>query len=141
MNVCTESLEYTCGSAVHGFIIKSDWSLALEAKNSILSFYAKLGRMDVAMKEFESVGLLSQVSWYARNWEGEQAFSFFVQMVRNCICPDDFTFGAVLHACSSLAVLGFGKMVHGYVIRYGFQAFVYVGNGLVNMYAKCGDTK
>ncbi|XVE82035.1 hypothetical protein DITRI_Ditri15bG0114400 [Diplodiscus trichospermus] len=178
MNVCTESLEYTCGCAVHGFIIKSGWSLAVEAKNSILSFYAKLGCMDVAIKEIQSVGLLSQVSWnamidgyikmgntfeafkvfqhlpeknviswtcmiggYARNGEGEQALSFFVQMVRSCICPDDFTFGAVLHACSSLATLGFGKMVHGCVIRYGFQAYVYVGNGLVNMYAKCGDIK
>ncbi|KAK6265476.1 hypothetical protein QUC31_016313 [Theobroma cacao] len=178
MNVCTESLEYTCGCAVHGFIIKSGWSSALEAKNSILSFYAKLGCVDVAMMEFESVGLLSQVSWnamidgyikmgntcealnvfrhlpeknviswtcmivgHARNGEGEQALSFFVQMVRSCVLPDDFTFGAVLHACSSLAVLGYGKMVHGCVIRYGFQAYVYVGNGLVNMYAKCGDIK
>ncbi|TYJ17660.1 hypothetical protein E1A91_A09G067900v1 [Gossypium mustelinum] len=150
----------------------------MEVKNSILSFYAKLCCMDVAIKEFESVGLLSQVSWnamidgyikmgntidafhvfqrapmknviswtsmiagYARNGEGEQALNLFVQMVRSCICPDEFTFGATLHACSSLAVLGFGKMVHGCVIRYGFQAYVYVGNGLVNMYAKCGDIK
>ncbi|XVF66295.1 hypothetical protein PTKIN_Ptkin10aG0023800 [Pterospermum kingtungense] len=178
MNVCTESLEYARGCTVHCLIIKSGWSLAVEAKNSILSFYAKLGCMDVAMKEFESVGLLSQVSWnamidgymkkgntyeafivfeclsernviswtcmiagFARNGEGEQALSYFSEMVRSCICPDDFTFGAVLHACSSLAVLGYGKMVHGNVIRYGFQAYVYVGNGLVNMYAKCGDIK
>ncbi|KAG4182704.1 hypothetical protein ERO13_A09G061400v2 [Gossypium hirsutum] len=178
MNACTESSDYAYGCTVHGFIIKIGWSSAMEVKNSILSFYAKLCCMDVAIKEFESVGLLSQVSWnamidgyikmgntidafnvfqrapmknviswtsmiagYARNGEGEQALNLFVQMVRSCICPDEFTFGAILHACSSLAVLGFGKMVHGCVIRYGFQAYVYVGNGLVNMYAKCGDIK
>ncbi|KAK8582250.1 hypothetical protein V6N12_072440 [Hibiscus sabdariffa] len=178
MNACTESSDYAYGHAVHGFIVRTGWSSAVEVKNSILSFYAKLGCMDIAIKEFESIGLLSQVSWnamldgylkmgntfeafnvfqrirkknviswtsmiagYARNGNGEQALKLFVQMVRSCVCPDDFTFGAILHACSSLAVLGFGKMVHGCVIRYGFQAYVYVGNGLVNMYAKCGDIK
>ncbi|OMO98403.1 hypothetical protein COLO4_13943 [Corchorus olitorius] len=178
MSLCTESLEYACGCAVHGFIIKSGWSSAVETKNSVLSFYAKLGSMDVAMKEFESAGFLSQVSWnvmidgymkmgntyealkvfqhipeknviswtcmiagYTRNGEGQKALSFFVQMVRSCIVPDDFALGAALHACSSLAVLGYGKMVHACVIQYGFLAYVYVGNSLVNMYAKCGDIK
>ncbi|KAL3577626.1 hypothetical protein D5086_019130 [Populus alba] len=77
--------------------------------------------------------------WYARNGYGEEALDFFVGMMRNCSLPDDFTFGAVLHACSSLAILGHGRMVHGCVIRHGFHARVYIGNGLVNMYAKCGD--
>ncbi|MBA0829696.1 hypothetical protein Goarm_014283, partial [Gossypium armourianum] len=65
MNACTESSDYAYGCTVHGFIIKIGWSSAMEVKNSILSFYAKLGCMDVAIKEFESVGLLSQVSWNA----------------------------------------------------------------------------
>ncbi|KAK1591181.1 hypothetical protein Q3G72_003570 [Acer saccharum] len=176
MNACGELSEMSCGYMVHAFVIKTGWSAAVEAKNSIISFYAKLGSQSNAIKEFESIGMLSQVSWnaiidaymktgdtheafnvfkrapeknvvswtsmitgYARNGDGEQALSFFVDMMRNCLCPDDFTFGAVLHACSSLAVLGHGRMVHGCVIYYGFHAHVYVGNGLVNMYAKCGD--
>lgn len=176
MNACAESSEAKYGYMVHAFVIKTGWSSAVEAKNSILSFYAKLGNQSHAIKEFESTGMLSQVSWnaiidaymkkgdieeafsvfqrapeknvvswtsmitgYARNSNEEQALSFFVEMIKNCLCPDDFTFGAVLHACSSLAVLGLGSMVHGCVVHYGFQAYVYVGNGLVNMYAKCGD--
>ncbi|KAL5782388.1 hypothetical protein ACOSP7_007417 [Xanthoceras sorbifolium] len=176
MNACDESSEMLCGHMVHAFVIKTGWSAAVEAKNSIISFYAKLGCQSDAIKEFESIGMLSQVSWnaiidaymktgdtreaynvfqcapeknvvswtsmitgYSRNGNGEQALRFFVDMVKNCLCPDDFTFGAVLHACSSLAVLGHGSMVHGCVIHYGFHAYVYVGNGLVNMYAKCGD--
>ncbi|XP_024019747.1 pentatricopeptide repeat-containing protein At2g36980, mitochondrial-like, partial [Morus notabilis] len=81
----------------------------------------------------------SMISGYARNGHGEEAVSFFVDLVRNGIQPDDFAFGAVLHACSSLAVLGPGEMVHGCVVRSGFNGYAYVGNGLVNMYAKCGD--
>lgn len=161
---------------MHAVVIKSGWSSAMEANNSILSFYAKLGSLNDAVKVFESMGTLTQVSWnaiidvlmkagdtseaflsfqrmpdknvvswtsmitgYARNGYGEEALDFFVGMMRNCSLPDDFTFGAVLHACSSLAILGHGRMVHGCVIRHGFHARVYIGNGLVNMYAKCGD--
>jgi pentatricopeptide repeat protein len=172
----TESLELVYGCMMHAVVIKTGWSSAMEANNSILSFYAKLGSLNDALKVFESMGTLTQVSsnaiidvfmkagdtseaflsfqcmpdknvvsWtsmitgYARNGYGEEALDFFVGMIRNCLLPDDFTFGAVLHACSSLAILGHGRMVHGCVIRHGFHAHVYIGNGLVNMYAKCGD--
>jgi pentatricopeptide repeat protein len=172
----TESLELVYGCMMHAVVIKTGWSSAMEANNSILSFYAKLGSLNDAVKVFESMGTLTQVSsnaiidvfmkagdtseaflsfqrmpdknvvsWtsmitgYARNGYGEEALDFFVGMIRNCLLPDDFTFGAVLHACSSLAILGHGRMVHGCVIRHGFHAHVYIGNGLVNMYAKCGD--
>lgn len=176
ISACTESLKLVYGCMMHAVVIKTGWSSAMEANNSILSFYAKLGSLNDAVKVFESMGTLTQVSWnaiidvlmkagdtseaflsfqrmpdknvvswtsmitgYARNGYGEEALDFFVGMMRNCSLPDDFTFGAVLHACSSLAILGHGRMVHGCVIRHGFHARVYIGNGLVNMYAKCGD--
>ncbi|KAK7860427.1 pentatricopeptide repeat-containing protein At2g36980, mitochondrial [Quercus suber] len=178
MNACSESSEFSYGCLVQGIIIKTGWSSAVEAKNSVLSFYARLGCPDDATKEFESFGTLTQVSWnaiidahmrvgdtqeaflafqrapeknivswtsmiagYARNGNGDEALCFFVDMMRNCVQPDDFAFGAVLHACSSLAVLGHGKMVHGCIIHFGMNADVYVGNGLINMYAKCGDVE
>ncbi|KAJ9154434.1 hypothetical protein P3X46_027767 [Hevea brasiliensis] len=176
VSACTESSEFLCGCMLHSVIIKNGWSSAVEAKNSILSFYAKLGSLNDAMKVFELTGILTQVSWnaiidahmkggniheaflmfqrlleknivswtsmitgYAKNGYGEEALSFFAGMVSNHLLPDDFTFGAVLHACSNLAVLGNGRMIHGSAFRRGFNNYVYVGNGLVNMYAKCGD--
>ncbi|XP_028781440.1 pentatricopeptide repeat-containing protein At2g36980, mitochondrial-like [Neltuma alba] len=60
-------------------------------------------------------------------------------MVRDSIQLDDLVAGAVLHACASLAMLEHGKMVHSCIIRSGSHNYVYVGNSLVNMYAKCGD--
>lgn len=176
MIACAKSSEFCHGRMTHAFIIKTGWSCAVEAMNSLLSFYAKLGWHGDVLKIFESIGTLSQVSWnamidanmklgdtneaflafqqapeknivswtamisgYARNGLEEQAISFFVDMMGNDIQPDDFAFGAVLSACSSLAVLGHGKMVHGCIVRHGFHLYVYAGNGLVNMYAKCGD--
>ncbi|KAG7996169.1 hypothetical protein I3843_01G145600 [Carya illinoinensis] len=176
MNACSESSEFSYGCMVHGIIIKTGWISAVEAKNSVLSFYARLGCQDDAMKVLQSLETLTQVSWnaiidaqmkvgdtqeallvfqkspennlvswtsmitgYSRNGHGDKALQFFVDMVRNGAQPDDFSFGAVLHACSSLAIVGHGKMVHGCIIHSGFHPHVYVGNGLISMYAKCGD--
>ncbi|XP_030548225.1 pentatricopeptide repeat-containing protein At2g36980, mitochondrial [Rhodamnia argentea] len=175
MNACSESLEHFHGRMVHAYIIKSGWGIAVESKNSILSFYSKLccvedvmkllksfgtltlvssnviidahmkiGDTDKAFLEFQRIPEKNIVSWtsmitgYARNGHGEQALSFFVDMIKNCHKPDDLAFGAVLHACSILAVLGQGEMIHGCIICSGFLGKAYVGNGLVNMYAKCG---
>ncbi|XP_043708262.1 pentatricopeptide repeat-containing protein At2g36980, mitochondrial [Telopea speciosissima] len=176
MNACAEVADLSYGIMVHGCIIKSGWSFAVEANNSVLSFYAKLSCLHDAVKAFASATTRTQVSWnamidafmkvgdidcalalfwqspekniiswtamisgYARNGHGEEAIVFFVDMMSNLIKPDDFTFGAVLHACSNLAVLGCGRMVHGSAFRHGFHSLTYVGNGLVNMYTKCGD--
>lgn len=176
MNACTESMEMSYGCMVHDFVIKFGWSSAMEVKNSILSFYAKLECHSDAMKVFNSFGAFNQVSWnaiidahmklgdahkalltfqqapeknivswtcmivgYTRNGNGELALSMFLDMTRNSVQLDDLVAGAVLHACASLAILVHGKMVHSCIIRHGLDKYLYVGNSLVNMYAKCGD--
>ncbi|XP_065863538.1 pentatricopeptide repeat-containing protein At2g36980, mitochondrial [Euphorbia lathyris] len=113
--------------------------------NAIIDAYMKVGNIHEALLKFQSLPEKNVVSWtsmitgYARNGYAEEALRFFVEMLNNCLLPDDFTFGPVLHACSSLAVLGHGTMIHGCAIRNGFNMYSYVGNGLINMYAKCGD--
>ncbi|OWM83468.1 hypothetical protein CDL15_Pgr012949 [Punica granatum] len=113
--------------------------------NAIIDAYMKSGDTEKALLAFQRVPEKNIISWttiisgLARYGQGEQALIYFVDMLRNSIRPDDLSLGAVLHACSCLAALGHGKMIHGCVITYGFQACVYVGNGLINMYAKCGD--
>ena len=42
----------------------------------------------------------------------------------------------VLPACASVST--WGKQVHGYVVRNGLFEDVYMGNVVVDMYAKCG---
>ncbi|ANM61618.1 Tetratricopeptide repeat (TPR)-like superfamily protein [Arabidopsis thaliana] len=179
MNACSaDSSNVVYGRMVHAVMLKNGWSSAVEAKNSVLSFYTKLGSRDDAMRELESIEVLTQVSWnsiidacmkigetekalevfhlapeknivtwttmitgYGRNGDGEQALRFFVEMMKSGVDSDHFAYGAVLHACSGLALLGHGKMIHGCLIHCGFQGYAYVGNALVNLYAKCGDIK
>ncbi|XAR54799.1 hypothetical protein NMG60_11030102 [Bertholletia excelsa] len=113
--------------------------------NALIDAHIKLGDIQKAFLMFQKAPKKNIISWtsmiagYARNGLEEQALNFFFDMMRNNIQPDDFTFGAVMHACSNVAALTHGRMVHGCAMRYGFYAYTYVGNALINMYAKCGD--
>ncbi|KAK6130371.1 hypothetical protein DH2020_035876 [Rehmannia glutinosa] len=112
--------------------------------NVIIDAYMKIGNLDGVFcisvcAEKNLISWTSMITGYMRNGHGERALTFFVDLMKNRIRPDDITLGAVLHACSNLATLGHGRMVHGCVIKSGFHAYPYVGNGVMNMYAKCGD--
>ncbi|CAL9111967.1 unnamed protein product [Musa textilis] len=113
--------------------------------NAMIDASMKIGDVQGALSVFRRAPETNIVSWttmiagLARRGYGEEALAFFVDMARNSLGPDDFTYGAALHACAVMAVLGNGRMVHCCAIRSGFHEHLYVANGLVNMYAKCGD--
>jgi len=53
--------------------------------------------------------------------------------------PDDVTLVGVLNSCANLGVLELGKWVHAYIDKNWIKADGYIGNALVDMYAKCGS--
>ncbi|KNA25086.1 hypothetical protein SOVF_009780 [Spinacia oleracea] len=113
--------------------------------NSVIDAHMKMGNTHEACSLFQKMPEKNIVSWtsmvagYARQGQEAEAILLFVNMMRDSVKPDKLAFGAILLACSGLALLGHGLMIHGCLIRHGFHACVYVVNGLVNMYAKCGD--
>ncbi|XP_072972030.1 pentatricopeptide repeat-containing protein At2g36980, mitochondrial [Typha angustifolia] len=113
--------------------------------NAMINANMKFGNVQEALSLLQRAPETNNISWtsmiagFVRNGNGEEALALFVDMTKNFIRPDDFTFGAVLHACAITAALRCGKMVHNCVIQSGFYSYVYVANGLVDMYAKCGD--
>ncbi|CAL5073259.1 unnamed protein product [Urochloa decumbens] len=116
--------------------------------NSLIDAYMKLGYMEQAASLFRSVPENNVISWtsmiggLARNGCADEALALFVEMsAHEHIHPDDFTFGAVMHACATSVSLASGRMVHGRVFQTGFVSYLYVANSLMDMYAKCGDVE
>ncbi|KAK0596765.1 hypothetical protein LWI29_018787 [Acer saccharum] len=52
--------------------------------------------------------------------------------------PDNYTYPCVLKACSGLNSLWVGLQIHSTVVKVGFDFNLFIGNGLVSMYGKCG---
>jgi pentatricopeptide repeat protein len=78
------------------------------------------------------------ISFSAQNGHSEEALKLFREMHLTDVRPSSVTIACILSVCSHLAVLEQGKMIHDYMIRWGYQADILVENALIDMYAKCG---
>ena len=90
------------------------------------------------MTDRDVVSWTAMITAYARYGYGEEALALFNEMQRSGIEPDHFTFSCLLPVCTNFAVL---KRVHEEIIRSGFHSDAFVGNALVDMYAKCRHVK
>jgi pentatricopeptide repeat protein len=75
---------------------------------------------------------------YVRAGQYEKTLELFQQMQQDCMIPDSFTFVPVLNACATLQLLEDGRHVHKQIIESGCESDIFVGNSLIDMYAKCG---
>eukprot|EP01018_Ginkgo_biloba_P001833 Gb_01327 [translate_table: standard] len=113
--------------------------------NAMITGYAQNGHVEDALKFFQTMPERSVVSWtamiagYAQNGHSEEALKLYEQMQQTGVKPNSKTFASVLPACSNTAALEQGMEIHEDIIKSGFQSDVFVGNALVDMYAKCGS--
>ncbi|TKY64895.1 Pentatricopeptide repeat-containing protein [Spatholobus suberectus] len=105
---------------------------------------SNLGQICYARKLFDEFCYPDVFMWNAviRGYSRNNMFRDTVEMYRwmrwTGVHPDGFTFPYVLKACTELLDLGLSCLIHGQIIRYGFGSDVFVQNGLVALYAKCG---
>ncbi|XP_020094710.1 pentatricopeptide repeat-containing protein At2g02980, chloroplastic-like [Ananas comosus] len=76
---------------------------------------------------------------HCRSQRWEEAVSVFASMLEDGAAPDKFLVPKILKACSELRNGGVGACVHGFLVRAPIEFDVFVGNSLIDMYAKCGD--
>lgn len=113
--------------------------------NTVLNGYASNGEIDACEKLFEEMPERNVFSWngliggYARNGRFFQVLGSFKRMLsEGDVLPNDATLVTVLSACARLGALDLGKWVHVYAENIGYKRNVFVGNALIDMYAKCG---
>lgn len=143
---CVSKKDMPQGKIVHAYIIQTGLFECQETflLNNLLTLYAKCGSLADARRVLSQMADRDVVSWtamitvYARYGCAEEALALFNEMRRSGIEPDHFTFSSLLPVCTDFAVL---KLVHEEIIRSGFHSDGFVGNALVDMYAKCGYAK
>ncbi|XP_057868710.2 pentatricopeptide repeat-containing protein At1g09410, mitochondrial [Cryptomeria japonica] len=113
--------------------------------NAMIAGYAQNGHIDKALKLFKEMPEGNVAAWntmiagYAQNGYYEESLNLFQQMQQKRVKSNSETFGGVLPACANLAAMERGKEIHEYIIRNGLQSDIFVGNALMDMYAKCGS--
>eukprot|EP00268_Persea_americana_P063906 TRINITY_DN8347_c0_g3_i1.p1 TRINITY_DN8347_c0_g3~~TRINITY_DN8347_c0_g3_i1.p1 ORF type:complete len:661 (-),score=133.16 TRINITY_DN8347_c0_g3_i1:2036-4018(-) len=133
------------GRQVHAFCVKYGCDLNVYVGSSLLDMYARYGDMKEANLVFDGLSCKNEVSCnaliagYARKGEGEEAFKQFWKMQRAGFEATHFTYSSVFSSCASIGALEQGKWVHAHMIKSGCKLIAFVGNTLLDMYAKAGS--
>ncbi|XP_031256596.1 pentatricopeptide repeat-containing protein At1g74630 [Pistacia vera] len=113
--------------------------------NVMLAGYMKAGELELARKVFMAMEMKDDVSWstmivgFAQNGCFHEAFGFFRELLRVGTRPNEVSLTGVLSACAQAGAFEFGRILHGFVEKFGFDWIVSVNNALIDTYSKCGN--
>ncbi|CAJ2631620.1 pentatricopeptide repeat-containing protein at3g05340-like protein [Trifolium pratense] len=132
------------GLKIHGLLWKLGMQSDLCIESALMDLYSKCGSLDAAWQIFESAEELDGVSLtvilvaFAQNGFEDEAIQIFTKMVALGMEVDANMVSAVLGVFGVGTSLALGKQIHSLIIKNNFSENPFVGNGLVNMYSKCG---
>ncbi len=130
------------GKLVHKQLIQIGCECNIFVGSSLVDMYAKCGSIEEAWKVFNkmpSQTWTTMILGHVQCGQGQKALELFRQMQQEDVRPSSVTFVGVLKACASVGAIEEGRCVHQQIIQSGLESDVFVGNSLVDMYAKCGS--
>ncbi|KAM7483844.1 hypothetical protein LguiB_008427 [Lonicera macranthoides] len=145
------------GEALHGYVLRGGFGNYLFVKNSLICIYGKHGPVNDAEVLFSEMESKNIVTWnalitsYGESGLCDQAFALFSQLekldghplmrpnvISSCVVIGGFASKGQYEESLEL----FRQMeIHAHVIRGSMDSNVLVGNGLINMYAKCDSLR
>ncbi|KAJ0100588.1 hypothetical protein Patl1_20315 [Pistacia atlantica] len=107
--------------------------------------YVQCNLMSEALDVFMNMKRRGVVAWtklisgYAKSEDGcEKALELFSWMRESGeAMPNEYTFHTAIRACGRLGVLREGRVVHGTLIKYGFEFDHSIGCALIEFYCVC----
>ncbi|KAG8391386.1 hypothetical protein BUALT_Bualt01G0182300 [Buddleja alternifolia] len=147
LSICTTLTDVNFTEALHCNIIKEGFYSTQIVGNALLDAYAKCGKMEDSLKQFENMKIRDTVTWnsiiaacaYSENTTF--GFKMLSRMRVEEIMPGILTFLNALPLCSYLVAKRQGKEMHGCILRLGFESNTPVGNALIEMYSNTGNLR
>ncbi|ERN13120.1 hypothetical protein AMTR_s00040p00174700 [Amborella trichopoda] len=144
LRACTKNKDLIYGKALHCQIIKLGMEVDVFVTNALVTMYANCNCLESSFRVFNGIQCPDLVSWSSiiqgcvQSGYESDGLSLFCEMQRNGIRPDVLVFGIVMSACANLGCFGFGTQIHCFILKMGFDSFLFLENGLIDFYAKCG---
>ncbi|XP_058747595.1 putative pentatricopeptide repeat-containing protein At3g49142 [Vicia villosa] len=110
----------------------------------LMRAYAACGEPALTRKVFDEMSERNVIFYnvmirsYVNNHQYNDGLFVFKDMVNGGFRPDNYTYPCVLKACSCSENLSYGLLIHGAVLKVRMDLNLFVGNGLIAMYGKCG---
>lgn len=133
------------GRQIHALLWKFGTESDLRVESALMDMYSKCGGIEDAQQVFETAEDLDEIAMtvilvgLAQNGLEEEAIKIFKKMVDSGIEIDPSVVSAALGVFGNYTSLRLGKQIHALIAKKNFGDNPYVGNGLINMYSKCGE--
>ncbi|CAN4121986.1 unnamed protein product [Withania somnifera] len=113
--------------------------------NTILSVFSKSGNLTRMLEVFHWMPTRDGVSWnliisgYASRGLANDGLKAYKLMLEDGgLSLNRITFSTMLILCSDNGWIRMSRQIHGQIVKWGFESYVFVGSPLVDMYAKAG---
>ncbi|WOK93964.1 pentatricopeptide repeat-containing protein [Canna indica] len=144
---CSNSLNLVEAKRLHEEAIKFGFASDLLLGNAMIDMYGKCGFLKGARRVFDDMPQKDVVSWTSlisacmRCTLPQEALRVFRDMLHIGVKPNSVTLSTALGVSSKLKTLAFGREIHCYAVRSGLEHDVFVGSGLVDVYANCSNIR
>ncbi|KAK3194765.1 hypothetical protein Dsin_026075 [Dipteronia sinensis] len=145
LNSCGTFGSFKLGKQIHGLVIKLSFDIDVLVASALVDMYAKNGHIEDARKAFDQMAAKNVVTWntmvvgYGRHGYGREAVRLLRDMFQENLYADELSVASIVSSCGNSSLSCETMQVHAYVVKNGLQAFLSIGNSLINAYSKCGS--
>eukprot|EP00257_Ricinus_communis_P017145 XP_015575520.1 pentatricopeptide repeat-containing protein At3g46790, chloroplastic [Ricinus communis] len=117
LQACAALAALEQGKLLHGYILRRGLDSILPVISSLVTMYARCGKLQLAQHVFDQMDKRDVVSWnslissYGVHGFGKKAIQIFKDMTRNGVFPSPISFVSVLGACSHAGLVEEGKIL------------------------------
>ncbi|KAL5717197.1 hypothetical protein ACHQM5_010252 [Ranunculus cassubicifolius] len=132
-------------SEVHASIVTRGYGEDIVVCTNLVRSYAGNGLISFAGKVFDEMPVRDLVSWnsmiscYSQAGLHDEALKIYTRMKASNVGMDEFTVVSLLTSCAHVGALDLGIQIGEFTDKNGFMENVFVGNALIDMFAKCGS--
>eukprot|EP00250_Pteridium_aquilinum_P018931 c24234_g16_i1 orf=224-697(+) len=140
---CRKDKDLASAKAVYAHIQRNGMESQVAVGNHLVPMLVDCGALLEARQVFDRLPHRNERSWtslmagYNDRSESYRALILYSKMQEDCVSPSSFTLVVALKACAGLTDLAKGHEIHADSARMGCERDLFVGNALVDMYAKC----
>ncbi|KAJ8755315.1 hypothetical protein K2173_019113 [Erythroxylum novogranatense] len=144
--VCAGLQGEEVGRQIHGYVVTVGLDSQVTIGNALVDMYGKCKNMKASRRVFDEMTERNEVSWnavissLAYHGYNKDVMCMFRLMISETVQPNSVTISTVLPILADLELLNLGKEIHGRTLRFGIESDLFIGNSLIDMYAKLGDS-
>ncbi|KAF8395744.1 hypothetical protein HHK36_019695 [Tetracentron sinense] len=148
LKICSDESAIQKGMEIHGCIFKLGFDRDVFVGNTLFCLYGGCSNLWDAQRVFDEMPERDIVSWnsiiaaFSANGYYSKALDLFWEMkLKTGLKPNLVSIVSVLPVCAGLEDEVTAREIHGYAVKAGLDSQVTIGNALVDVYGKCGNSK